>query len=151
MVSIVGPSRSSKPPCPLCRMLLALQWNVNSAYTMAAIATNVNRPAEIWPTLSPKLRSPTARPPRITVKLSHERKVRSLAKKTLGSTRVGRAIRLPATLLVDRCRGGESNAMHTRSSLEERLCGHDDESSTPQTGNVMLYVQLEVLKRWSIG
>lgn len=29
----------------------------------------------------------------MTVKLSHERKVRSLAKKTLGSTRVGRAMR----------------------------------------------------------
>jgi hypothetical protein len=29
------------------------------------------------------------------VKFSHDRKVRSLAKKTLGSTRVGRAIRLP--------------------------------------------------------
>ena len=33
------------------------------------------------------------RPPRITVKFSQERKVRSLAKKTLGSTRVGRAMR----------------------------------------------------------
>ena len=31
----------------------------------------------------------------MTVKFSHERKVRSFAKKTLGSTRVGRAIRLP--------------------------------------------------------
>src|SRR3569833_2514858 len=39
---------------------------------------------------------PMARAPRITVKLSHDKKVRSLAKKTLGSTRVGRAIRLPA-------------------------------------------------------
>ena len=36
-----------------------------------------------------------ASPPRTTVKLSHERKVRSLAKKTLGSTRVGRAMRFP--------------------------------------------------------
>ena len=45
--------------------------------------------------LSPKLSSPTARPPRRTVKLSHDRKVRSLAKKTLGSTRVGNAIRFP--------------------------------------------------------
>jgi len=32
------------------------------------------------------------------VKLSHDRNVRSLAKKTLGSTRVGRAIRLPGAL-----------------------------------------------------
>lgn len=30
--------------------------------------------------------------PRITLKFIHERKVRSLAKKTLGSTRTGRAI-----------------------------------------------------------
>ena len=44
---------------------------------------------------SPKLSRPTAKPPRMTVKLSQERKVRSLAKKTLGSTRVGRAMRLP--------------------------------------------------------
>lgn len=36
-----------------------------------------------------------ARPPRMMVKLSHERKVRSLAKKTLGSTRVGRDMRFP--------------------------------------------------------
>lgn len=62
---------------------------------MAARATRVKRPAEIWPTRSPKFRRPTARPPRMTVKLSQERKVRSLAKKTLGSTRVGRAMRLP--------------------------------------------------------
>lgn len=62
---------------------------------MAAMATIVNSPAEIMPTLSPKLRRPTARPPRMTVKFSHERKVLSLAKKTLGSTLVGRAMRLP--------------------------------------------------------
>ena len=62
---------------------------------MVAMATAVNRPALMRPTLSPKLRRPMARPPRMTVKLSHERKVRSLAKKTLGSTRVGRAMRLP--------------------------------------------------------
>lgn len=38
----------------------------------------------------------------MTVKLSQERKVRSLAKKTLGSTRVGRAMRLPGAV----CRRG---------------------------------------------
>jgi hypothetical protein len=38
---------------------------------------------------------PMARAPSTTVKLSQERKVRSLAKKTLGSTRVGSAMRLP--------------------------------------------------------
>ena len=62
---------------------------------MVAMATSVNKPALIRPTLSPKFKSPMARPPRIMVKLSQERKVRSLAKNTLGSTRVGRAIRLP--------------------------------------------------------
>lgn len=55
----------------------------------------VNRPAEMRPTLSPKLSRPMARPPRMMVKLSQERKVRSLAKKTLGSTRVGREMRFP--------------------------------------------------------
>ena len=62
---------------------------------MAPIAMTVNRAAEMRPMRSPKFRSPTARPPRMTVKLSQERKVRSLAKKTFGSTRVGRAIFLP--------------------------------------------------------
>ena len=64
---------------------------------MAAIATNVNKPADIRPTESPKFSRPTARPPRMTVKLSHERNVLSLAKKTFGSTLVGRAIRLPVS------------------------------------------------------
>jgi len=43
----------------------------------------------------PKFNMPTARAPRIIEKLSQERKVRSLAKNTLGSMRVGRDIRLP--------------------------------------------------------
>ena len=47
------------------------------------------------PTLSPKFSRPMASPPRMTVKFSHDKKVRSLAKKTFGSTRVGRAMRLP--------------------------------------------------------
>jgi len=63
---------------------------------MAAMATPVKRKAEMKAGRSPKLSMPMASAPRITVKFSHERKVRSLAKKTLGSTRVGRAIRLPA-------------------------------------------------------
>ena len=46
-------------------------------------------------TRSLNLSMPMARAPRMTVKLSHDRKVRSLAKKTLGSTRVGNAMRLP--------------------------------------------------------
>lgn len=62
---------------------------------MVAIATPVNKKAEMKAGRSPKLSMPMARAPRITVKLSHERKVRSLAKKTFGSTRVGRAMRLP--------------------------------------------------------
>lgn len=62
---------------------------------MVAIATTVKRKAEMKAGRSPKFSMPIARAPRMTVKLSHERKVRSLAKKTLGSTRVGRAMRLP--------------------------------------------------------
>lgn len=63
---------------------------------MAAMATRVKRTAEMRVVgVSPKLSRPIDRPPRITVKLSQERKVRSLAKKTLGSMRVGRAMRLP--------------------------------------------------------
>lgn len=92
----VGPHLSSNPPCPLIRILFARQWYVKSAYAIVAIATMVKRTADVRPMLSPKLRSPTASPPRRTVKLSHERKVRSLAKKTFGSTRVGRAMRFPA-------------------------------------------------------
>ena len=76
-------------------MLRARQWNVYRAYSIVAMATSVKRPAEIRPTRSPKLRRPMARPPRMAVKLSQDRKVRSLAKKTLGSMRVGRAMRLP--------------------------------------------------------
>lgn len=76
-------------------MDLARQWYVNSAYTMVAIETMVKRKADMKAGRSPKLSIPMARAPRITVKFSHDRKVRSLAKKTLGSTRVGSAIRLP--------------------------------------------------------
>lgn len=62
------------------------------------MATPVKRKAEMKDTRSPKLSMPMARAPRMTVKLSHDRNVRSLAKKTLGSTRVGRAMRLPIGL-----------------------------------------------------
>lgn len=92
---MVGPNRSSIPLWPRFRMLWARQWNVTRAYIMAAMAMIVKRPAEMRPIRSPKLSRPTANPPRMTVKLSQDRKVRSLAKKTLGSTRVGRAMRLP--------------------------------------------------------
>ena len=53
-------------------------------------------------TLSPKLRRPTARPPSTTVKWSHDKNVRSLAKETFGSTLTGSAMRLAAV----RCRSG---------------------------------------------
>jgi hypothetical protein len=76
----------------------------------------VNRPAEIRPMRSPKLRRPTARPPRMTVKLSHERKVRSFAKKTLGSTRVGRAMRLPAV-------GGVSQVNSSAGTFPKQFLG----------------------------
>lgn len=95
MAKKVGPNRSSKPACPLIRIDLALQWYVVKAYIMVSMATPVKRKAEMKATRSPKLSMPMARALRMTVKLSHDRKVRSLAKKTLGSTRVGRAMRLP--------------------------------------------------------
>lgn len=47
------------------------------------------------------------------MKLSHERKVRSLAKKTLGSTRVGRAMRLPGRV------GGSVGVVKERCCVEE--------------------------------
>ena len=66
---------------------------------MHPMATNVNKPAQMRETASvPKLSRPIDSPPRMTVKLSQERNVRSLAKKTLGSTRVGRAMRLPGAV-----------------------------------------------------
>lgn len=65
---------------------------------MVNMATPVKRKAEMKDTRSPKLSMPMARAPRMTVKLSHDRNVRSLAKKTLGSTRVGRAMRLPISI-----------------------------------------------------
>lgn len=61
------------------------------------MAINVNNPALILPTESPKFKRPTPKEPKITVKFNHERNVLSLAKNTLGSTRAGNAI----LLLVD--------------------------------------------------
>ena len=48
---------------------------------------------------SPKFNIPIARAPRIMLKFSQERKVRSFAKNTFGSTRVGRAIRFPVDVV----------------------------------------------------
>ena len=62
---------------------------------MVSRAMTVKKKEEMKAGWSPKLSMPTARAPRMTVKFIHERKVRSLAKKTLGSTRVGNAILLP--------------------------------------------------------
>lgn len=93
--STVGPNLSSKPACPRARMLFARQWYVTSAYSSVKTDTPVKKKAEMKAGRSPKLSMPRERAPRTTVKLSHERKVRSFAKKTFGSTRVGRAIRLP--------------------------------------------------------
>lgn len=66
---------------------------------MHPIATTVKSPAQIREVASePKFSRPIERPPRMTVKLSQDRKVRSFAKKTLGSTRVGRAMRFPGAV-----------------------------------------------------
>lgn len=95
MAKNVGPKRSSKPAWPRLRIDFARQWYVNKAYSMVTRATPVNRKADINAGRSPKLSIPMARAPRMTVKFIHDKNVRSLAKKTLGSTRVGRAMRLP--------------------------------------------------------
>lgn len=58
---------------------------------------NVNKPALILPTRSPKFNKPTPKEPKMTVKFNQERKVLSLAKNTFGSTLAGKAI----LLLVD--------------------------------------------------
>jgi len=62
---------------------------------MVAMLTIVKKMADMKAGPSPKFSMPIARAPRITVKFIHDRKVRSLAKNTLGSTRVGSAILLP--------------------------------------------------------
>lgn len=60
------------------------------------MAVTVNSMADSRLMRSPKFSNPMANPPSTTVKFSHDRNVRSLAKNTLGSTRTGSAIRLPA-------------------------------------------------------
>lgn len=81
------------------------------------------------PTRSPKFSSPTASPPRMTVKFSHDRNVRSLAKKTFGSTRVGRAMRLPGIgqdLARVVAQSKSNGAIHTWRGLKKRLARHFD-------------------------
>lgn len=69
---------------------------------MAPIAITVKIKAQIKPVVSrEKLSRPMDNEPSRTAKLSQERKVRSLAKKTFGSTRVGRAMRFPASCVRD--------------------------------------------------
>jgi hypothetical protein len=95
---------------------------------------------------SPKFNMPIARAPSMTVKFSHERNVLSLAKNTLGSTRVGRAIRLPAFGVSIRLlpRGGENRELRegkfTWRCLEKRLTRHDgDEGILQCEYNIMGY------------
>lgn len=54
--------------------------------------TSVKNMEEILETLSPKFNNPTDSPPSMMVKFNHDKNVLSLAKNTLGSTLVGRAI-----------------------------------------------------------
>lgn len=72
------------------------------------MATRVNKPAETRPTASPKFKRPMDSPPSRTVKFNQLRKVRSLAKKTFGSTRVGRAMRFPVDSEIPEGEGGVS-------------------------------------------
>lgn len=48
----VGPHRSSNPPWPFMRILLARQWKVPSAYNILSIATAVKQAAATCPGLS---------------------------------------------------------------------------------------------------
>lgn len=73
------------------------------------MAIKLKSDAEIRPILSPKFNKPTASDPKITVKLSHDKKVLSLAKKTLGSTLVGKAILLPGAF----CKRGAEDIVHS--------------------------------------
>lgn len=63
---------------------------------MTNMAVTVNSMADRRLMRSPKFSNPMANPPSTTVKFNHDKNVRSLAKNTLGSTRTGSAIRLPA-------------------------------------------------------
>lgn len=74
------------------------------------MAIKLKSDAEIRPILSPKFNKPTASDPKITVKLSHDKKVLSLAKKTLGSTLVGKAILLPGAF----CKRGAEDMVHSQ-------------------------------------
>ena len=82
-------------------MAFALQWYVTKAYTIVNMAMKVKSPALILPIWSPKFKRPTPKEPRITVKLSHDKNVLSLAKNTLGSTLAGNAILLLADMEAD--------------------------------------------------
>jgi hypothetical protein len=72
----------------------------------------------------------------MTVKFSHERKVRSFAKKTLGSTRVGSAIRLPVNCRISREFPCPHRSLGKRSTYQEPIeeevgstsCGGTDRS-----------------------
>lgn len=68
------------------------------AYAIIIMATPVNKKASNRLTLSPKFNNPIPKEPKMIVKLSQLRNVRSLAKKTLGSTLVGKAILLPGVV-----------------------------------------------------
>lgn len=126
--NIVGPYRSSNACpvfCPLFLILLARQWNVTSAYTSAPRATRVNNAAEIKAAvgevaLGEKFSRPVPRAPRRVVKCSQERKVRSLAKKTLGSTRTGREMRFPFPSISKDCRQGQGFGFRSRGVAQGR-------------------------------
>ncbi len=91
----------------------------------AAVNRKAEMKAEVW---SPKLSMPMASAPRITVKFSHERNVRSFAKKTLGSTRVeAQSACLVANKSVSSTTilHGTSNEMRPyRGSLQQWLARH---------------------------
>lgn len=108
------------------------------------MATPVKRKAEMKDTRSPKLSMPMARAPRMTVKLSHDRKVRSLAKKTLGSTRVGKAIRLPGAVWR---RGCEDIVILREANVKKKFLSHEVRAAASLDNDDAQGVELEVLLR----
>ena len=96
---------------------------------MVAMATAVKRKAEMKAGRSPKFSMPMASAPRMMEKFSHERKVRSFAKKTFGSMRTGSAMRLPGRGVSWAQEGGgtgRGRGRRTWCALEEGLAGHLD-------------------------
>lgn len=88
----VGPSLSSYLTALRFLIIAALHKNIPIPYATTAMATKVNPKAALIAISSPKLRRPAAMAPSTMPASYHERRVRSFAKYTFGSTRTGTAM-----------------------------------------------------------